>query len=704
MSRKDRDTFPSLGKALFIDFEEFSKWYELDGGHDWSSVKIDDSRTNHSEYIYPKYNIISDMVKIDDLYHKTDGIFNKKPLEYRGYLLLKKLQTYITKFGGHWDVLYIDDIFTIIKFGESTFLILNQFLNIQLFNTHEDLTLGELNSKLYLNSNSENSNSLITNSLSLASVKSQESAQWGEINKLQSDITAIEKELDDKIQALRQEAYIQKQKIERMKTGLQVKIEELHTQIFMLETLVYAVECKLGEIVDFIQLKDGDKSSIDTPLVVFQKIRYLDEDLPIFASIYDFEFSDSYMFEELLQNREDIVEYFCPSEKCISFVRVSKTSTHFSTCPEQGILKEYKTYHGKTIGILVRNGNSLYFGWTDEHRILLPDGNVFYTPGTSEIHPDDVKSNGEDLIWYGEYQGYSKGYREDEVEQIPEEVREEVIQEHYDKKQIQYYKDKYGFEGRKVAAKVFIFSIIEGLLDDKKLVEIPEKVSLLSKPSSSKYLIFSYADGTLEDNRYGDFSGILDRIKDKNKWGDIILSTTRLSDYPRNSGWGYTGFQRSVDGSSRTRDCDISDCTLYTINLIEPANDYHYEQYYVSVKKDWSEYGARSNFQLHTDEFINLTYLNSEWLHYAIMNKKIGSFRINGSIVTYAHAVKYLKTAHQYLKEREITELELIEKYYSNISNNSTWMVELSEWKLLKSVRNITDWQAKRFAKYMEEK
>jgi len=686
---KERITFPSIGKALFIDFNKFTDWYKSDGGFNWSYIEIDGRTNNHRIYIYPKQSIIGNMIS-DDLYKRDiDSNFKKdSPLAFREYLLLDKLQTYITRFGSNWDILYTDDIFTIIRFGENSFLILNQFLNLQLFETHENLTLGELNSKLYLNSNTDDSNSLIANDLSLSSVKSQKKVQTDAIDNLQDDIKAIEKELDDKIQALRNEARIQKQKIERMKTSLQVKVEELHTQIFMLETLVYAVECRLGEIVDFMQLREGDEASIDTPLVIFQKLRYLDEDLPIFASIYNFEFNDSYIFEELLQNREDIVEYFCPSDKCISFIRISKTGTNFSKDYENNILKEYDILHGKTVGILVRNGGNLYFAWTDEHRILLPDGNVFYTPGTSEVNLEDIPK--------------SKYILDSLSAEQEAELSEEEYKEYQDKDKITYYKDKYGWEGRKVASKVFVFSIIQGLLDDKKLVEIPEELSLLSKPKSSQYLIFSYADGTLEDNRYGNFSDILERLQDNHKWGDTILSTISLHDYSTSNSWSYSRFQRSVDGSSRTHDCDVKDCTIYRINLIKPQDRHSYTEYYVSLEKRWSDYGARSNFMIQKDEFINLTFLNSEWLYYAIINKKVGNFSINGKVVSYAHAVRYLKYAYQYLKEREVYELSLIKNYLPNIEDDKTWMVDLSEWKLLKNVRNITDYQAKRFAKFLE--
>ena len=41
--------------------------------------------------------------------------------------------------------------------------------------------------------------------------------------------------------------------------------------------------------------------------------------------------------------------------------------------PGMNILKAYNRYHGKTIGIIIRNGENLYLGWTDEERVHIKD-------------------------------------------------------------------------------------------------------------------------------------------------------------------------------------------------------------------------------------------------------------------------------------------------------------------------------------------
>ncbi len=505
-------------------------------------------------------------------------------------------------------------------------------------------------------------------------------------------------ETERKIQAIRAEAREAMQRIERMKLGLQVSIEELTTKVFMLESVIYSVECYLGDTVDFVQLRNGKDASDDTPLVIHQKLRYLDEDLPILLSIYGFHFERSELFEEALKNREDLVEYFCPGDKSMSFVRVSKTATSFGRNAHD-MLAEYDMYHGKTVGILLRNGENLYFGWTDEAKVILPDGNVFYTPQVVAIDPEDTAPRPEEIKYP------SSRYSEQEIAAMSQDEQKELS----DRDQIAYHEHQRGFEKRKIMAKIYIFAIIQGLLDKGDMVRIPEKVKLLHKnPAGSQYLIFSSADGWIEDNRYGNFSDILSRFEKNHKAGDVILSTIYLSDghsQPYDRG---VSFNRSSDGSSRTHDCSIDDGEFHRINLVREhdAEKWPYRggvSYYISLIKAYSFADARSNFKIKEDEFINMTFLNSEWLHYAILNKKLGHFTIYGSTVSYAHAVRYLKLAYEHLKRRETEEAALISEHLPDlIEEFPVWMVSLSDWKEQHGVRRITPYQAKRFAKWLQ--
>ena len=100
---------------------------------------------------------------------------------------------------------------------------------------------------------------------------------------------------------------------------------------------------------------------------------------------------------------------------------------------------------------------------------------------------------------------------------------------------------------------------------------------------------------------------------------------------------------------------------------------------------------------MHDHEFINLTYMNSVWLEWVITNKSLGGWTIKGHPVDYAYAIRYLKTALDFVRKREAREKELLDAVDSSICQDSDWPVHLSEWKLKSGVRNLTEYQAKRF-------
>lgn len=126
---------------------------------------------------------------------------------------------------------------------------------------------------------------------------------------------------------------------------------------------------------------------------------------------------------------------------------------------------------------------------------------------------------------------------------------------------------------------------------------------------------------------------------------------------------------------------------------------------YVSVQKgnryshhDY-ETDVRVNFELHDGEYINLTYMNSVWLTWVINTKSLGGWTINDHVVNYAYAIRYLNTALDFVRQREVEEKTFIDAIDPSICTDIEWPLMLSKWKLSAGVRKITLHQAKRFVK-----
>lgn len=124
---------------------------------------------------------------------------------------------------------------------------------------------------------------------------------------------------------------------------------------------------------------------------------------------------------------------------------------------------------------------------------------------------------------------------------------------------------------------------------------------------------------------------------------------------------------------------------------------------YISEVKEDGRYSwdssvkpARANMLIYPDERLNLTYLNSIWVRYAIANRKIGAWRIGRKNVDYAYSIKYLNKALDYLDAREKEEAEMLGKYMELYPD---WQVDVSEWRMEHGYHTLTDARAKKFAK-----
>ena len=100
--------------------------------------------------------------------------------------------------------------------------------------------------------------------------------------------------------------------------------------------------------------------------------------------------------------------------------------------------------------------------------------------------------------------------------------------------------------------------------------------------------------------------------------------------------------------------------------------------------------------EIEEGEYLNLTYLNSVYVLYAIQNRKIGGWIVGRQCMDYSNSIQYLNIALEYLRKREEKEAELLEKYMDLYPD---WQVDLSEWRLENGYHRLTDTRAKKFAK-----
>lgn len=692
---------------------------------------------------------------------------------------LYDLVTYYDSIDQALNLLYLDpqNRFAVICGPDSdfTWLIPCKYLSIEMFRDYSEMSLTEMRAI------GENSNPLSPASMdntSASDICSGIEEKREELRKNKEKIEALEAQKKAELEEFRLQLEAKfKEKndmLQAMKDNLDAQVEALNKQLYMIESEIYAIRCITGEVVKFTRLTKGQSADVNAPVVINQKLRFLDEELGKWLAIYGFEGSDEEigLFEDVLRNRAELRDLFCPGEKAVSFVKISRTGIGYASSDKfANMLDDYKKYHGATIAILVKDGENLYIGWTDQEKIALSGDNVFFAPQKESISQ--------------------------ETDHVTSSTQEEML------------------------SRVFIFSVLQGLINDNKLIHLPEKVSV-TKPNP--YVIFSLADGWIEDNTYGSWEDILNSSGNENlRKGDMVLTTQRIT---RDDAGFYGGRSTMYDAynndrgrgeKNRTHDVSISNCTVYPINLIDKDEcynlyylDYPYaviehkynerphknggitydisyeyielqgppvltkntdvfengihsvygkiteeniqdfakwqesyyhedsmhresknsffshdnskkcfrrefyradhiateEHYFISEEKSDSGYDwrlgravkkAHANMEVYKGEFLDLTYLDSVRLKYAIVNRKVNNWCIGHKQVDYAMALRYLNKALEYLTAREKTEKDLLLKYADQLPEN--WPVLLSSWRHEKGYHSLTEMRAKSFVK-----
>lgn len=645
----------------------------------------------------------------------------------RAFEHLIKIEEYKELMGLQYDLYYTDDAFSLISYRYDNdihyMFIPTNYLQVNLFKDYADVPANRLIQEAYADSMLIGKNALSAlDDASLNSLETSIEEKQREIEDAKKDIEKVKEEKKAEMERIRleieQKYTALMEELDRKQVELIQQQKALEAELFMLDTQIYAIRCFLGETIQFKQIAFGKNADDREPVVLYQKMRFLDEEMGKILSIYRFNDDDKPLFEQMLSAREDIREYFLPGGKSIALVKLSADGKIYvpecqmsysggrnASAYANNIMSEYKLYHGNQIAILVRNGDNCYLGWTDSDRVSLSTDNMFLEKKTT-VEPYEEKK----YTWESDRR---------RAEKEAEERKEK--------------------EKRDVASRYFIFSILQGISQQSNILSL--KDGNILKPDG-KNVIYSLADNWITDNRYGNLDDILNKTNVNIKKGDEILILRGLSA----EGEKYKSFNndRGRGYANRTHDVYCKNNTIIPINLVEAESNWyvHYEHdgvkcktkgrmdnvrltesctnleeveetqyhYFVSLEKDenWRRtydlgyddgYRARANFEIYKDEFINLTFLNSEYIRYVIFNKKAVKQNIGGYTVNFSYILPYLNHALEYLKHREESEAALLTEAGIDLSGINDWMVKLSEWKLENDVHSITPYQAKRVAK-----
>ena len=115
------------------------------------------------------------------------------------------------------------------------------------------------------------------------------------------------------------------------------------------------------------------------------------------------------------------------------------------------MLQNYHYYHGGAIGIIIRNGENLYIGWTDDKRIHITDDLLI---SKNSVKVEDEKPASEPHF---AFPGDEERYRKEQKKKYREE-RKEVL------------------DG--LVSRNFIYQILQGVIDRTPMLPLPKGVTL----------------------------------------------------------------------------------------------------------------------------------------------------------------------------------------------------------------------------------
>lgn len=584
---------------------------------------------------------------------------------YSGYTIsdrikqeLSALIEYTEKHGLLWDVLAMGGELAYISFSGSRYVWPLEYLRLIEQPDYDNVTMAEMKG-LTSSMVDPAGNSLAEyGSMTIESLNADSDNIRSQEERLKKDMEDIQREKTEELQAMRAEidnlenALREKKKsleaeISAKMEKMQEELDKLGKQMYLMESRIYQIRSYSGETAEFRRIRDGKPAPSDTPLSVNQKILYLDEDLARLVSIYQDEISSSYKtFDEAVSGSYEVFEAFCPQERALTFFRLSRKAVQRTWDGKYKSWQMEKLLHGNKMGFLLRDGERAYIGWLDEswgydmeggetkERAVTFADNFVYRPGEKTTQAAD------------------------EAEKLHSDDKNTMM------------------------SRLFGMSVVQGVLDNRGLIEFPEPVSL-ARPG--KYIAYNFAEGWITDDRFGDFGTLTENLNLRSREDDEILIIIDRSSNP---------FRGDRDRAHDTR----MESGLNRINLVERDKWGRPEQVYVSLKKEYSSSGARANVPVKPTEYINLAYMNSVWLKYYVQTKKLGRYK-----VSYAELIQHFKRAIERLEAREAGEMELISRYYPEAAEIPEWQLKLSHWKLKNNIRKVTDFQAKRVAEYLRK-
>lgn len=376
----------------------------------------------------------------------------------------------------------------------------------------------------------------------------------------------------------------------QMMSELQAKIERYQHELLVMRTDLTAFEYRHGLTIDFTRITSGECAPVEQPIVVYQKLIYLDEDLPRFEKLYDV---DAGSLEVALKHSPVLLEHICPTNKGVSFLKMRNASGKFAL--DNTVMKFIEDTMPNEVGILVRNGENTWLTWLDSEKVSFSQDSFASVSSSSQEKEPSVKLIQSRYYVFNIILGLIERGEMLQLDHVPTDVFSDPS---------------------------IILSNADSQITDSTYIELGQLLHTLndySKPDDPIFVLNSFTDQAKYHSYYG--GGTTERGR-----GDNALTND-------------TSVQRGIN---KIRGIDyFSDFT------------YRFYVAGVKGRSFGAESKISPSLYIENDEFINIKFLTSSLIDYYIHTKRIGRISNSGRYVTYSHMLPILFEIKKELEKQE---------------------------------------------------
>lgn len=387
----------------------------------------------------------------------------------------------------------------------------------------------------------------------------------------------------------------------KMMAELQSKIQLYEHELLIMRSDLTAFEYRNGLTVDFMNIHKGANAPVHQPIIIHQKLIYLDEDLPRLTDLYDV---DSGSLEVAIKNSPALLEHICPTSKGITFLKMRNSAGNYEL--ENTVMKFIRNVMPNEVGVLIRNGENTWFTWLDSNDISLSVDSF-----TSKSSDEETSLS---LL-------QSRYYLFNLIMGLIE--RNEILQ--LDHVPTNMFADP-----------GIIWSNADSQIADSTYVELGNIIPILNRYSKADdpiYVLNSFTDKATYTDRYG--GGTTERGRGDN----ALTDNTSVK-----------------EGLNKIKGIDYFSNFIYRFYVGGEK-----ERYWVDDDKA----KISPSLYIEEDEFINLKFLNSNLINYYIHTKRIGKVSNSGRYVDFSHMLPILFGMKKALEEQEkIDRLHIVAQDY----------------------------------------